>query len=83
MADSDVSISDHIEQLVAEEHRLYGLGELEEGLTPAQHTRLGEVRVELDRLYDLLQQRRALRSAGQDPSEAHERDAGTVENYLQ
>jgi hypothetical protein len=40
------------------------------------------VRVELDRLWDLMRQRRALRNAGQDPDDASERDAGTVENYL-
>jgi hypothetical protein len=44
--------------------------------------RLEDIRVELDRLYDLRHQRRALRSAGQDPDQAQERDAGTVEGYL-
>ena len=37
----------------------------------------------LDQLWDMLRQRRAKRSAGQDPDEAHERPAGTVEGYLQ
>lgn len=82
MADSDISISDHIEQLVAEEHRLYELGEQDDGLTPEQHTRLESVRVELDRLWDLLRQRRARRGAGLDPDGATERDADTVEGYL-
>jgi len=40
------------------------------------------VRVELDRLWDYLRQRRALRDAGRDPNEARMRDAGTVEDYL-
>ena len=44
--------------------------------------RLEAIRVELDRLYDLRHQRRALRSAGEDPDNASERDAGTVEGYL-
>jgi DNA-binding transcriptional LysR family regulator len=44
--------------------------------------RLEDIRVELDRLYDLRHQRRGLRSAGQDPDGASERDAGTVEGYL-
>jgi Protein of unknown function (DUF2630) len=44
--------------------------------------RLHEIRVELDRLWDYLRQRRALRSAGQDPDQAQMRDAGTVERYL-
>ena len=44
--------------------------------------RLEAIRVELDRLYDLRHQRRGLRSAGEDPDNASERDAGTVEGYL-
>ena len=44
--------------------------------------RLEELRVELDRLWDYLRQRRALRDAGQDPDNAQMRDAGTVERYL-
>jgi hypothetical protein len=78
---SDASVSDHIEQLVAEEHRLLELGGEEGGLTPAEHERLAAVRVELDRLWDLLRQRRALRDAGLNPEEAEERDADTVEHY--
>lgn len=78
---SDASVSDHIEQLVAEEHRLLELGGEEGGLTPSEHERLAAVRVELDRLWDLLRQRRALRNAGLDPDEASERDADTVEHY--
>jgi hypothetical protein len=41
------------------------------------------VEVELDRCWDLLRQRRALRDAGMSPEQAHVRDAGTVEHYLQ
>jgi len=48
----------------------------------ADARRLEEVRVELDRLWDYLRQRRALRDAGQDPDGAQMRDAGTVERYL-
>jgi hypothetical protein len=43
--------------------------------------RLEEIRVELDRLWDLLRQRRARRAAGQDPDLASERPADTVEGY--
>jgi hypothetical protein len=39
------------------------------------------VEVELDRCWDLLRQRRARRSAGQDPDAARARDAATVEGY--
>ena len=82
MPDSDTSVADHIEQLVAEEHKLLDRGGQKAGLSPEEHVRLEEVRVELDRLWDLIRQRRALRNAGQDPDDASERDAGTVENYL-
>ena len=44
--------------------------------------RLAAIKVELDQLWDLLRQRRALRSAGRDPDEARMRDADTVERYL-
>ena len=47
-----------------------------------QKKRLGEVRSELDRYWDLLRQRRALREYGRDASEARERDADTVKKYL-
>ncbi|MEY2517730.1 MAG: hypothetical protein QOJ89_5088 [bacterium] len=48
----------------------------------ADAERLKAVRIELDRLWDYLRQRRALREAGQDPDGATMRDAGTVEHYL-
>jgi hypothetical protein len=46
-----------------------------------EHARLEQVRVEFNRLRDLLRQRRARRDAGLDPDGASERDAGTVEGY--
>jgi hypothetical protein len=78
----DAQIQDHIEQLVAEEHRLLGRSS-EQGLIPADHERLAAVRVELDRYWDLLRQRRARRAAGRDPEGASPRDDDTVEHYLQ
>jgi hypothetical protein len=39
--------------------------------------------VALDQCWDLLRQRRAKRHAGQDPDQAHVRDASTVEGYQQ
>jgi hypothetical protein len=44
--------------------------------------RLGEIKVELDQLWDLLRQRRALRRAGRNPDDAQLRDPETVERYL-
>ena len=45
--------------------------------------RLEAVQIELDRCWDLLRQRRALRDAGANPDDAEARDASTVERYLQ
>jgi hypothetical protein len=77
---NDQELHAHIEQLVAEEHAL-----LEKGGEVSSHerTRLGAINVQLDRLWDLLRQRRAREEFGQDPSTAHERSADTVEKYLQ
>ena len=81
---SDESIAAHIEKLVAEEHDLRHREEADDDDTlTADKERLRAVEVELDRCWDLLRQRRALRSAGGDPDEAHVRDESTVERYLQ
>jgi hypothetical protein len=83
---SDETISDRIERLVAEEHDLRSREQTErddEAALAADKTRLNEVAVELDRCWDLLRQRRALRSAGADPDDAATRDAATVERYQQ
>ena len=78
MADSDVQ--NHIEELVAEEHRLLE-GHRQSGLSDADHARLAEIKVELDRFWDLLRQRRAHAEFGLDPDNTSIRDAGTVEGY--
>jgi Protein of unknown function (DUF2630) len=83
---SDESIAARIETLVAEEHELQGREEADSkdvGQLEADKQRLRAVEVELDRCWDLLRQRRALREAGADPDEAHVREADTVERYLQ
>ena len=76
----DRTVQDHIEQLVAEEHRLLGHSS-ERGLDAADHKRLAAVRVELDRYWDLLRQRRAREEYGEDPDSASIRDADMVEGY--
>lgn len=78
----DTAIHQHIESLVAEEHRLLEHGDGGK-LTEDDHARLESVGVQLDRYYDLLRQRRARRDAGQDPDIAHMRSADTVEHYQQ
>jgi hypothetical protein len=79
----DAQVSNHIEQLVTEEHRLLEAHSDGGGLGPEEHARLERIRVELDRYWDLLRQRRARERAGLDPDEAGLRDDGTVEHYLQ
>jgi hypothetical protein len=80
---ADEQISNHIEALVKEEHDLLDRGGTQGGLDDDGHRRLAEIKVELDRYWDLLRQRRARRRAGQDPEGASPRDADTVEHYLQ
>jgi Protein of unknown function (DUF2630) len=83
---TDESIAARIERLVAEEHDLRTREQVDreeiEGLA-ADRERLSEVEVELDRCWDLLRQRRALRAGGGDPDAASVRDASTVEGYRQ
>jgi len=78
----DADIQGHIEELVAEEHRLLDLA-AQRPLEDAERVRLNEVNVALDRYYDLLRQRRAREEFGQDPAGAHIRSGDTVEKYLQ
>jgi hypothetical protein len=83
---SDESIAARIERLVDEEHGLRNREQADAADDDALDTdreRLRSVEVELDRCWDLLRQRRALREAGADPDEAEVRDAGTVEGYQQ
>jgi hypothetical protein len=83
---SDENIATRIERLVAEEHELLGREESDRtdlGSLDTDRDRLDAVKVELDRCWDLLRQRRALRDAGADPEDAQVRDASTVERYLQ
>jgi hypothetical protein len=74
---SDKSVLEHIEHLVGEEKRLYAQGTMSD----AERERLGNINVELDRCWDLLRQRRALREYGRNPDEADVRPASIVENY--
>ncbi|HEX3292041.1 MAG TPA: DUF2630 family protein [Gaiella sp.] len=78
----DAQIHDSIEELVAEEHRLWE-AEGSGTVTDADRRRLQEVRVSLDRCWDLLRQRRALEEFDLDPEAARARSAETVEHYEQ
>jgi hypothetical protein len=77
----DQDILDRINELAAEEHKLWER-EGHEDISPAEHERLRKLEVTLDQCWDLLHQRRARRSAGSNPADAKVRDPGTVEGYL-
>lgn len=80
---SDEQIENQIEALESERETLR---QREGGTDPTldqDAARLEEIRVDLDRLWDFLRQRRALRSAGEDPDLATERSAEMVERYWQ
>jgi len=79
----DGTVIGRIDELVAEEHELFELAASGEALTPEQLARQKDIEVHLDRLWDLLRQRRARRNAGLDPDDAITRDAETVEHYQQ
>jgi hypothetical protein len=78
----DEEIHNRIEQLVAEEHKLYERS-VQGGLSENEHRRLESIGVGLDQCWDLLRQRRALREAGKDADAARVRDPEVVEGYEQ
>ena len=78
----DSSLREQIETLVSEEQRLLEDAE-GQGPDEARHKRLAEVKVELDRCWDLLRQREAREEFQLDPDDASARDADTVEGYEQ
>jgi hypothetical protein len=80
---SDEQITRKIEQLEEERERLRRDESAASGAVAGDARRLEEIRVELDRLWDLERQRRALREAGRNPDEAQERSGETVEGYWQ
>jgi Protein of unknown function (DUF2630) len=78
----DSEVLGQIDKLVAEEQHLFereGHGQLE----PGDHARLQEIKVSLDRCWDLLRQRRAKREFGLDPDDTAARSEDTVEHYRQ
>ena len=78
----DQQVLDRIDQLVKEEEELLHRHE-GEGLDDDEHARLDELRVQLDKAYDYLRERRSLRETGGNPDDASVRDGGTVEGYEQ
>ena len=82
MSESERSILNHIDELVAEEHDLRSRHQ-GEGLSDDERQRMPQLEGELARAWDLLRQRRARAEFGENPDAAQERDAGEVETYLQ
>ena len=74
---TDQTVLKHIEELVAEEKKLYAKG----SISDKEKAQLNQIDVELDRCWDLLRQRRALREFGRNPDDAEVRPAKIVENY--
>ena len=72
----------HIEELVAEEHRLWDL-ESSGNAGDDDRRRLAAIKVELDRYWDLLRRRRAAGTVGADPEQVELRSESIVEDYLQ
>lgn len=77
----DKTVFHRINELADEEHEIWHR-ESQGQATDADRERLRHLQVTLDQCWDLLQQRKARRSAGLDPSGAKVRDEKTVEGYI-
>jgi Protein of unknown function (DUF2630) len=78
----DAEIVSRITSLADDERRLEE-AHVGEGLSSEEEQQLRDIEVALDQCWDLLRQRRARRSAGRDPDEAHVRSESVVEHYRQ
>lgn len=76
---SDQSVLNRIEELVGQEHEMLA----RETTSEEEQGRLRALQVELDQCWDLLRQRRALRTVGQDADKAQVRPPEIVEKYEQ
>ncbi|WP_431929670.1 DUF2630 family protein [Nonomuraea jabiensis] len=79
----DDEILTRISALVDEEHELRNRLTQGEVTTDEEQERIKQLETALDQCWDLLRQRRARRSAGEDPDNAAARPADEVENYRQ
>ena len=73
VTDDDIHL--RIKELVEEEHALAGASDAAE--------RRQHLEAQLDQAWDLLRQRQARRTAGEDPNAARARPEREVEGYLQ
>lgn len=76
-------ILDQIRTLVDKEHELRTRSTAGEIDSADEHAQLRSLEEALDQCWDLLRQRRARRSAGEDPDDAQARTTQQVEGYLQ
>ncbi len=75
----DKEVIDKIENLLEEENKLHA----KNNLSSVEQGKLEKLKVDIDRYWDLLRQRRALREFGDNPDKAKLRGPDTVENYKQ
>jgi hypothetical protein len=80
---SDEQIREVIDRLETEREEIRRREGASDPNLEQDRARLEEIRLELDQLWDLVRRRQALRDAGEDPNQAHERSTSTVENYWQ
>jgi hypothetical protein len=78
----DNQVVERIEELAAEERRLEQSHAGEE-LSEEDAARLRSLEIALDQCWDLLRQRRARRTVGEDPDGAEVRPPEVVERYRQ
>ncbi|WHZ25920.1 MAG: hypothetical protein OJF51_000715 [Nitrospira sp.] len=76
---TDQSVLQRINELVGQEHQMLA----REVNSDEDQRRLRALQVELDQCWDLLRQRRALRTVGQDADKAQVRPPEIVEEYEQ
>ena len=76
---TDQSALQRIKELVDQEHQMLA----RETTSEEDQRRLQALQVELDQCWDLLRQRRALRTIGQDADKAQVRPPEIVEEYEQ
>jgi len=76
---TDQSVLQRINELVGREHQIL----TREIKSEEDQRRLRALQVELDQCWDLLRQRRALRTVGQDADNAQVRPQEIVEKYEQ
>ena len=79
----DDDLFERINALSREEEARSGPGPATGPVDTPDVTRLQEIKVQLDQVYDLLHQRQGRRDAGEDPAEAELRPAEVVEDDKQ